>query len=106
MKPDNTRAEANHDDMLPEYDFSNKTGVRGKYYRALQSGYTVTVHHADGRTTVKEYQPKSPAITLDPDVSAYFPDAESVNNALRSLIALIPEKRKKSRSVRNKNKSE
>jgi hypothetical protein len=30
------------------------------------------------------------AITLDPDVREYFPDSESVNRALRGLIALIP----------------
>jgi len=29
------------DDMLPEYDFRGKKGVRGKYYRAMQQGYTV-----------------------------------------------------------------
>ncbi len=31
-------------------------------------------------------------ITLDPDVRKYFPDSESVNRALRGLIALIPSK--------------
>ena len=29
---------------------------------------------------------------LEPDVRQYFPDSEAVNNALRSLIALIPRK--------------
>jgi hypothetical protein len=24
------------DEMLPEYDFTDKTGVRGKYYQAYQ----------------------------------------------------------------------
>jgi hypothetical protein len=33
-----------------------------------------------------------PTITLDADVAAYFPDSESVNNALRTLISLVPEK--------------
>ncbi len=31
---------------------------------------------------------------LDPDVRVYFPDSESVNAALRGLIALIPAKRR------------
>ncbi|HGJ66142.1 TPA: hypothetical protein ENS27_12290 [bacterium] len=32
------------------------------------------------------------AVMLEPDVKEYFPDSESVNNALRSLISLIPDK--------------
>jgi hypothetical protein len=32
---------------------------------------------------------------LDPDVQQYFPDSEAVNKALRSLIALIPQKQSK-----------
>ena len=31
-----------------------------------------------------------PSIELDPDVKKYFPDSESVNQALRGLIKLIP----------------
>lgn len=34
------------DDMLPEYDFSK--GVRGKYYRSLEKGYSVRILNADG----------------------------------------------------------
>jgi hypothetical protein len=30
-----------------------------------------------------------PAVMLDPDVAAYFPDSKSVNAALRSLITAI-----------------
>ena len=78
----------NSDDMLPEYDFSS--GIRGKHFRDFQQGYTVTIRHADGSTTTEQYQPKPGIIHLEPDVQAYFPDSESVNKALRSLIALIP----------------
>ena len=52
------------DDMLPEYDFSKQEGVRGKYYRAYHEGHTVTIHHADGRTTTRHYQPDKDAIVL------------------------------------------
>jgi hypothetical protein len=51
-----------------EYDFSD--GVRGKY--------------------VKEYNDGVNIIKLDKDVRKIFPDAKSVNNALRTLINLIP----------------
>jgi len=34
-----------------------------------------------------------PMIQLDPDVSVYFPNSESVNKALRTLIALVPNKK-------------
>jgi hypothetical protein len=80
------------DDMLPEYDFKGKKGVRGKYAKAMKQGYTVRVTNEDGTVTVRHFMPRENAILLDPDVRAYFPDSESVNRALRSLIALIPEK--------------
>ncbi|MBA2606293.1 MAG: hypothetical protein H0U96_05435 [Acidobacteria bacterium] len=41
-----------------------------------------------GITVIKETRP----IFLDEDVQAYFPDTQSVNQALRVLIALVPEK--------------
>jgi hypothetical protein len=51
------------EEMLPEYDFSG--AVRGKYYERFLKSSNVVV--------------------LDPDVSAAFPSAASVNEALRSL---------------------
>ncbi len=86
--PKSTSAE----NMRTEYDF--KAGVRGKHYRALQSGYTITIHKADGTTVVKEVKPKKGTVTIEPDVQEYFPDSESVNETLRSLIHLIPNKRR------------
>ena len=35
----------------------------------------------------------APTITLDTDVAASFPDSESVNKALRTLILLVPNKK-------------
>ena len=89
MKKANNIPKDYDDGMLPEYDFTGKKGVRGKYYRGLQKGYTVHIHNKDGTTTVQHF---GSTITLDTDVSAYFPDSESVNNVLRALIALIPNK--------------
>lgn len=74
--------------MRAEYDFSK--GVRGKHYRAMQAGYTMTIRGVDGTTVVKKVKPEKGSITLAPDVREYFPDSESVNTALRSLIKLIP----------------
>jgi hypothetical protein len=88
----NTDETHDDDDMLPEYDFSGKAGVRGKYYQAMRQGYTITVTQADGTTVMQQITRPEGTITLDPDVQAYFPDAESVNTALRSLIRLIPAK--------------
>lgn len=79
-------------DMRAEYDF--RGGVRGKHYRAMQAGYTITIHEADGTTVVKDVIPKEGAVILEPDVRAYFPDSESVNRALRCLIPLLPKKLK------------
>jgi hypothetical protein len=34
-------------------------------------------------------------VTLAPDVLAYFPDSKAVNNALRTLITLVPHQQHK-----------
>ena len=59
-------------DMLQEYDFSG--GVRGKYASRYEKGTNVVV--------------------IDPDIVEYFPDHDSVNEALRSLTEIIKRKRK------------
>jgi len=76
--------------MRAEYDFTG--GVRGKHYRTMQAGYTITIHKANGKTIVKDVMPKGDAVLLEPDVQTYFPDSESVNKALRCLIPLLPKK--------------
>jgi hypothetical protein len=86
------------DELRTEYDF--RSGVRGKHYRAYRQGYKVTIHKADGTTEVCSYKPEEGMVRLEPDVRKYFPDADSVNQALRSLIALIPQKPRKVRSRR------
>ena len=78
--------------MRAGYDF--RGGVRGKHYKAMQAGYTITIHKADGTTIVKDVMPKEGAVVLEPDIQAYFPDSESVNQTLRRLIQLLPQKRR------------
>src|SRR5262249_48747479 len=51
---------------LPEYDFSN--GIRGKYAARYAEGTNVVV--------------------LSPDVAEVFPDAQAVNEALRTLVRI------------------
>jgi hypothetical protein len=55
---------ANEDDMRKEYDFSN--AVRGKYTDRFPNDVVM--------------------VTLAPDVAEAFPDANSVNEALRVLL--------------------
>ena len=57
----------NDPDLLEEYDFSE--GVRGKYAKRYAEGANVVV--------------------IDPDVTEFFPDHDSVNDALRHLVAVI-----------------
>jgi hypothetical protein len=58
---------ASHDpDMLDTYDFSS--GVRGKYAQRYAAGSNI--------------------VRLDPDVAEIFPDSDSVNEALRTLIKI------------------
>jgi len=78
--------------MLPEYNLSGKKGVRGKYYHAYQQGHTVKIHEEDGGITTLYFTLEEGAVLLAPDAREYFPDSESVNQALRGLISLIPRK--------------
>ena len=61
------RRMSNDPDMLEEYDFSR--GIRGKYAKRFEEGTNVVV--------------------IDPDVTKFFPDHDSVNQALRSIIQII-----------------
>ena len=90
-----TNNQLKDNDMLPEYDLKGKKGVRGKYAKALKEGYSIQITNDDGTVSVKQFVPRESTVVLDPDVKAYFPDSESVNRALRSLIELIPERNKK-----------
>ena len=78
------------EEMLPEYDFAGKKGVRGKYHRAYQQGHTVRVHQEDG------------AVLPEPDVKGACPDSASVNResqraarspAVQQLESLLQETR-------------
>jgi len=64
-----------NDELRDEYDFSQMTGgVRGKYAEQYQEGVKL--------------------IMLEPDVAKIFPDAQSVNEALRSLAKIIHQHQK------------
>jgi len=76
--------------MRSEYDFRN--GVRGQHAKAMGASYTITIHHEDGTKTVEEVAPRKGTVVLEPDVLAYFPNAEAVNHALRTLITLFPDR--------------
>ena len=55
------------DSLRPEYDLSRlKGGVRGKYYRQAAAGTNLML--------------------IEPELAKVFPDAESVNRALRLLV--------------------
>ena len=81
------------DEMLPEYDFSGKKGERGKYYQAYRKGHSTRILKEDGSVDICYFTLEDGAVMLEPDVRSYFPDSDSVNRALRGLIALLPETR-------------
>lgn len=67
------RAAKMPDELRPEYDFASMPGgVRGKYVARYGQGVNI--------------------VKLDDDVSAAFPDAKAVNDALRSLIRIARNK--------------
>src|SRR5437764_943734 len=71
MKPMRTKSltQNDSDDLRPEYDLSQlKGGVRGKYFKRATAGTTL--------------------VLLEPDVAEAFPDAETVNQALRALVKI------------------
>ena len=79
------KKDLNDIDMRDEYDFSK--GVRGKHYKAYREGHTVIIHKDDGTKSIQYFTQQDGAIMLDPDIKVHFPDSESVNRALRSLIS-------------------
>jgi hypothetical protein len=84
-------------EMRAEYDFSG--AERGSAYRpAMKEGYTIREEHADGTVTMTQVPPEN-TIVLEPDVQAYFPDSESVNRALRTIITLFPKPKTKVRET-------
>jgi hypothetical protein len=92
-----------HDEMRTEYDF--RGAVRGRHYKPLHEGYTVQVHKADGTTLVQQYKLEEGTVLLEPDVLAWFPDSESVNQALRSLIALMEQMSEKEKMTKSQKKT-
>ena len=72
-------------ELRAEYDFSQ--GVRGKHVKAYRQGHSVEITKRDGSVEIHSFTQEDGAIMLDPDVKQHFPDSESVNKALRSLIA-------------------
>ena len=70
--------------MRSEYDFSE--GVRGRHVKAYRAGHTVEITTRDGSIETRCFTEEDGSVMLDPDVRRHFPDSDSVNKALRSLI--------------------
>jgi len=97
MKQAKTGDPTTIEDMRPEYDFSSmKGGARGKYYKAYREGHKVVVHREDGTDSVQYFRLEDGAVMLEPDVREYFPTSDAVNKALRSLIEIVPAKKRAS----------
>ncbi len=77
------------DNMLPEYNLKGKTGVRRKYGEEIERNFTVRITQKDGKVVTQRYEMVDGAVMLAPDVRAYFPDSDTVNNVLRALIPAI-----------------
>lgn len=92
-----TKAKTHNDaPMQAEYDFRN--AVRGRAYRPLHKGYSLKIHKEDGTTVIQHFKIQEGTILLAPDVQPYFPDSDSVNNALRALLSAMPKTIKRKRS--------
>ena len=77
------------DGMLPEYSLKGKKIIRRIYGEEIERSHTVRITGKNGDVTVHHYKMEDGAIMLAPDVRAYFPDADTVNNVLRALIPAL-----------------
>ncbi len=77
MRKNNMKKMRNDPDLLKEYDFSK--GIKGKYSQKYSEGTNVVV--------------------IEPDVAKYFPDHDSVNQALRSLTEIIKKNKRATKSL-------
>lgn len=80
-----SESDHNTDEMREEYDFSQ--GVRGNHYKSYRAGHVVQIRKSDGSVEQCHFTLQDGAVMLDPDIKVRFPDSESVNRALRSLVA-------------------
>jgi hypothetical protein len=80
MNTRNVTENDNDDELQPEYDLSKLKGaVRGKYFRRATAGTTL--------------------VLLEPDVAEAFPDAKTVNQALRTLAKIAQTQKKTGRTA-------
>lgn len=101
MKKAASKESIEDEGMRSEYDFSRMKGAaRGKYYEAYRSGHKVKIHREDGTSSVQYFRLEDGAVMLEPDVQKHFPNSQSVNKALRSLIAIFPSRPKTSTHTR------
>lgn len=97
MKRAVSKAISEKKDIQPDYDFSSMKGaIRGKYCKAYRDGHCVVIHKENGSVFVQHFKLEDGAVMLEPDVRKYFSNSKSVNKALRSLIAIIPLKKRTS----------
>jgi hypothetical protein len=81
-----TKRPAQANDLRPEYNFDYSTAVRGKYYRRLiREGANVAV--------------------LEPDVAEVFRTSAAVNEALRSLLRVSANTRRRTRPANRRGAS-
>ncbi len=80
-----SESDNNAGEMRDEYDFSD--GIAGKHHQAYRAGHRVRIEKSDGTMSEHYFSLEDGAIMLDPDLKERFPDSESVNRALRSLMA-------------------
>ncbi len=71
-KGNNMKIMPKYPDLLEEYNFSQ--GVEGKYATKYAAGTNLVV--------------------IDPDIAKFFPDHDSVNQALRLLTEIIKKQKK------------
>lgn len=109
-KIDQEKPLPHNDDALPEYDFTGRKGVRGKYYRAYRKGHTARIYqdgalkvHYDFSTAERGKFYRADAefqipVYLEPDINDFLTELAAkrkiavqdlVNELLRSDMQII-----------------
>jgi hypothetical protein len=79
------------DELLSQFDLTS--AVKGKYAKKYREGVSVAIYSPNKKTVEAGKKEGETFVMIEPDIASVFPNADSVNIALRHLIAALPKNR-------------
>ena len=68
--------------VIRSREYSNR-----RHFQRYREGHTVRIEKTNGAVEEHHFSLEDGAVVIDPDLRGAFPDAESVNRALRDLVS-------------------